>query len=148
MQKCYSAIYIDGETGFHYIKRFSFEPSDNVPTLFISDAPGSSFVELNEDAHPQVLITFGGKHAKREAEAIDVEEFIGKKGFRAKGKRATAFEVESVKFIEPLQKEEDNLPDGLAEGEEPAAAESAEGAPQGEGYAPGSTVEFDEPTLF
>ena len=147
-EKTFSAIYVDGETGFHYIKRFSFEPSDNVPQLFISDAPGSRFVELSEDLHPQALITFGGKHAKRENEAIDVEEFIGKKGFRAKGKRATAFEVESVKFIEPLQKEEpddENLPDSQV-GDSDAKA-SAEGAP-GEGFAPGSTVEFDEPTLF
>ncbi len=146
-EKTFSAIYVDGETGFHYIKRFSFEPSDNVPQLFISDAPGSRFVELSEDLHPQALITYGGKHAKRENEAIDVEEFIGKKGFRAKGKRATAFEVESVKFIEPLQKEEpedENLPDSSSEG----ADASASDAPAGEGFAPGSTVEFDEPTLF
>ena len=105
-------------------------------------------MELSEDLHPQALITFGGKHAKRENEAIDVEEFIGKKGFRAKGKRATAFEVESVKFIEPLQKEDpedENLPDSQV-GDSDAQA-SAEGAP-GEGFAPGSTVEFDEPTLF
>lgn len=146
-QKCYSAIYIDGETGFHYIKRFSFEPNDNVATLFISDAPGSSFVELTEDLHPQALITFGGKHAKREAEAIDVEEFIGKKGFRAKGKRATAFEVESVKFIEPLQKEEDNLPDENSDVENTEGASAQVQGPV-EGFAPGSTVEFDEPTLF
>ena len=147
-EKTFSAIYVDGETGFHYIKRFAFEPSDNVPQLFISEAPGSRFVELSEDLHPQALITFGGKHAKREDEAIDVEEFIGKKGFRAKGKRATAFEVESVKFIEPLQKEDpedENLPDGSSEDADAPA--SAEGA-SGEGFAPGSTVEFDEPTLF
>ena len=146
-EKTFSAIYVDGETGFHYIKRFSFEPSDNVPQLFISDAPGSRFVELSEDLHPQALITFGGKHAKRENEAIDVEEFIGKKGFRAKGKRATAFEVESVKFIEPLQKEEpedENLPDSSSEGADATASETS----SGEGFAPGSTVEFDEPTLF
>ena len=146
-EKTFSAIYVDGETGFHYIKRFAFEPSDNMPQLFISEAPGSRFVELSEDLHPQALITFGGKHAKREDEAIDVEEFIGKKGFRAKGKRATAFEVESVKFIEPLQKEDpedENLPDGLSEDDAAPASDT----PAGEGFAPGSTVEFDEPTLF
>ena len=148
LQKTYSAIYIDGETGFHYIKRFSFEPNDNVATLFISDAPGSSFVELSEDLHPQALITFGGKHAKRENEAIDVEEFIGKKGFRAKGKRATAFEVESVRFIEPLQKEDDTLPDETQDGADFQDQIQQGDADGKEGFAPGSTVEFDEPTLF
>ena len=146
--KCYSAIYVDGETGFHYIKRFSFEPSDNVVSLFISEAPGSRFVELSEDAHPQALITFGGKHAKREDEAIDVEEFIGKKGYKAKGKRATAFEVEGVKFIEPLQKEDDNNPDWAARTDADAVGADVPADGQGEGFAPGSTVEFDEPTLF
>ena len=147
-EKCYSAIYVDGETGFHYIKRFSFEPSDSVTSLFISDAPGSKFVELSEDAHPQALITFGGKHAKREEEAIDVEEFIGKKGYRAKGKRATAFEVESVKFIEPLQKEDDLTPDEVSQDGTDGGQPDASAGGQGEGFAPGSTVEFDEPTLF
>lgn len=149
-QKVYSAIYIDGESGFHYIKRFSFEPSDSVATLFISDAPGSVFVEINEDIHPQALITFGGKHEKREPESIDVEEFIGKKGFKAKGKRATSFEVESVKFIEPLQKEEDE--EGIEEQITPdSPTPDSNGEAKGgsdDGYAPGSVVTFDEPTLF
>ncbi len=105
-QKTYSAIYFDGESKDFYIKRFSFEPSINVVSLFISDAPGSYFVELSDEQFPQVLIEFGGKHEKRLAETIDVEQFIGKKGFKAKGKKATTFEVASIKFIEPLQKDE------------------------------------------
>ena len=105
-------------------------------------------MELSEDAHPQALITFGGKHAKRETEAIDVEEFIGKKGFRAKGKRATAFEVETVRFIEPLQKEEENLPDSSPEGEGTVSQSDVEAANGSAGFAPGSTVEFDDLTLF
>ena len=74
--------------------------------MFISDAPGSYFVELSDEQFPQVLIEFGGKHEKRPAETIDVEQFIGKKGFKAKGKKATTFEVASIRFIEPLQKDE------------------------------------------
>lgn len=105
-QKTYSAIYFDGESKDFYIKRFSFEPSINVVSLFISDAPGSYFVELSDEQFPQVLIEFGGKHEKRPAETIDIEQFIGKKGFKAKGKKATTFEVASIKFIEPLQKDE------------------------------------------
>ncbi|MBQ7998997.1 MAG: DNA gyrase/topoisomerase IV subunit A, partial [Bacteroidales bacterium] len=105
-QKTYSAIYFDGESKDFYIKRFSFEPSINVVSLFISDAPGSYFVELSDEQFPQVLIEFGGKHEKRPAETIDVEQFIGKKGFKAKGKKATTFEVASIRFIEPLQKDE------------------------------------------
>ena len=47
-----------------------------------------------------------GKSAGKEPERIDVEQFIGKKGFRAKGKKVSSLEVKSVQFIEPLVKEE------------------------------------------
>ncbi len=117
--KTYSAIYFDGESKDFYIKRFSFEPSNNMPVLFISDAPGSYFVDLSEDAYPQVLIEFGGKNEKREPETIDVEQFIGKKGFKAKGKKATTYEVASIKFIEPLEKEPSAEEDETAQGQEP-----------------------------
>ena len=52
-----------------------------------------------------------------------------------------------MKFIEPLQKEEDNLPDENADVENTGGS-SVEEQGQVEGFAPGSTVEFDEPTLF
>ncbi len=34
-----------------------------------------------------------------------MEEFISCKSFRAKGKRVTTFEVGSISFVEPLEKE-------------------------------------------
>ena len=70
-------------------------------------------VALSHDLYPQLEITFGGKHAKRAPEKIDVEEFIGAKSFRAKGKRLTNFEVSSIRFIEPLIKEipEEEIPE-------------------------------------
>ncbi len=139
--KTYSAIYFDGESKNYYIKRFGFEPSINATSLFISDAPGSYFVEISDDAYPQVLIEFGGKHEKRPSEKIDVEQFIGKKGFKAKGKKATTFEVASIKFIEPLQKEEaaTELPDN--ELQENQTNDSGNQS----GYSIGDTVDM---TLF
>lgn len=140
-QKTYSAIYFDGESKDFYIKRFSFEPSINVVSLFISDAPGSYFVELSDEQFPQVLIEFGGKHEKRPAETIDVEQFIGKKGFKAKGKKATTFEVASIRFIEPLQKDEP-----VAEVSEEAGSTPENGADNNpESFNIGDTVDM---TLF
>ena len=138
-QKTFSAIYFDGESKDFYIKRFSFEPSINVMSLFISDAPGSYFVALTDDAYPQALIKFGGKHEKRAEETIDVEQFIGKKGYKAKGKKATTFEVASIQFVEPLQKEE-NTADSQDEG----LNSSAENGSQ-ESYSIGDNVDM---TLF
>ncbi len=141
--KTYSAIYFDGESKDFYIKRFGFEPSINAASLFISDAPGSYFVEISDDAYPQVLIEFGGKHEKRPAETIDVEQFIGKKGFKAKGKKATTFEVASIRFIEPLQKEEENAE--LPENEADDNTGSTGNPDNSGGYNIGDTVDM---TLF
>ena len=107
--KTYTALYYDKAVTSFYVKRFSFEISDNTSVSFISEAKGSYLVEISDDKHPQFEITFGGKHEHREAELVDAEEFIGKKGIQAKGKRVSAMDVKSVKFVEPLHKPEDDV---------------------------------------
>ena len=104
--KTYTALYYDGATKCYYVKRFSFVVSDNTPMSFISDAPKSRLVDLSDDLYPQYLVTFGGKSEHREAEAIDAESWIAKKGITAKGKKCHEREIKKVEFIEPLQKEE------------------------------------------
>ena len=105
--KTWAALYFDGASASFYVKRFSFDVSDNTPLSFISEAKGSYLVAVCDDRHPQAEIVFGGKYEHREAEKIDVEEFIAKKGLTAKGKRASQYELKSVRFIEPLVREED-----------------------------------------
>ena len=106
--KTYTALYYDGAAKTFYVKRFSFVESDNSPMLFISDAPKSYLVAISEDKHPQYKCTFGGKSAHKEPECIDAEEWIGKKGITAKGKKCHDREtVKKVEFIEPLVKPED-----------------------------------------
>lgn len=102
----YTAIYFDAEQKYYYLKRFTLEPSAGIQSFIDEDNPNSYLIELCTETYPQVEISFGGKHAKRENEKIDAEEFIGVKSFRAKGKRLTTFEVAKVQFIEPLQKQE------------------------------------------
>jgi topoisomerase-4 subunit A len=107
--KVYTVLYYDKSVTSFYVKRFSFEVSDNTPVTFISDSKGSYLVEICDDKHPQFEITFGGKHEHREMETVDAEEFIAKKGLQAKGKRVSAMDVKSVKFGEPLHKPEDDV---------------------------------------
>ena len=107
--KTYTALYYDGEASAFYVKRFSYTLSDNNPVSFISTGRGSYLVELSEDKHPQIQIKFGGKYAHRSPENIDAEEFIGKKGLTAKGKKCHNYDLDMVCFIEPLHKPEDNI---------------------------------------
>ena len=105
--KTYTALYWDPSVKAFYIKRFSFTISDNTPVSFIAEGKGSYLVDLSDDKHPQVLVTFTGKYEHREPEAIDAEEYIAKKGLAAKGKKCHSLDLKKVEFIEPLVKPED-----------------------------------------
>lgn len=120
VNKVYTALYYDKSIGSFYVKRFSFDVSDNTSVNFISESKGSYLVELSDDLHPQFEITFGGKHEHREAENVDAEEFIAKKGIQAKGKKVSAMDVKAVKFIEPIHKPEDDVKPEESEAENQA----------------------------
>ena len=149
--KTYTALYYDGAAKTFYVKRFSFVESNNTPMLFISDAPKSYLVALSSDKHPQYKCTFGGKSAHKEPECIDAEEWIGKKGITAKGKKCHDREtVKKVEFVEPLVKPEDELQEPEPETIEieiPPIDEEL-GLPVGEITLPAPADEDDGPDLF
>jgi hypothetical protein len=116
----YSVTYFDAEQDYFYVKRFLGELSDK-PMSFIDENPNSYMVEFNDDRFPQLEVVYGGKYSTRPTELIDVEEFIGVKGVKAKGKRVTTYETTSIRFVEPLEKEileeltqESFIPEGVA----------------------------------
>ena len=150
-EKTFSALYYDGPAKAYYIKRFSFEPNAGIAVLFIAEGKGSKLLGLSEDRWPQLEVTFKGKSAGKEPERIDVEQFIGKKGFRAKGKKVSSLEVKSVQFIEPLVKEEPEEeepdlpeePDTPDEPETPTVPDIGTDTPAEPNWS-----NPDEPTLF
>ncbi len=105
--KVYTVLYWDNAAKAYYVKRFSFPESNNTPLLFISEGRGSRMVGISAEKHPSIVVTFGGKNEHREAERIDAEEFIGKKGIMAKGKKCSPYDVKSVAFGEPIVKDDD-----------------------------------------
>ena len=118
--KVYTVLYYDKSVASFYVKRFSFDVSDNTPVSFISDSRGSYLVAISDELHPQFEITFGGKNVNREPEQVDAEEFIAKKGLQAKGKKVSALDVKAVAFIEPLHKPEDDIVEEASEAENQA----------------------------
>lgn len=148
--KTFTALYWDGESKSFYVKRFSFIVSDNTPLSFISDNPKSHLVELSDDLHPQYEISW--KLEDKQPEDVDAEEWIGKKGYAAKGKKCAAKgEVKSVRFIEPLVKEEDKRPEEGAEEPAPIELEMPDGSDLGTDAItdlPDDDMTFEEPTLF
>ena len=103
--KVYSSVYWDAEQKFYYLKRFMIEESEK-PLCFINEHPESKLVSITEVEYPRFEIHFGGKHKNREAEIIEVAEFIGIKSYKAKGKRLTSFTVDNITELEPVVKKE------------------------------------------
>ena len=105
-KKIYTVVYFDAEQQYYYVKRFPSEPVEKAQR-FIDEHPDSYMIILSEHKFPRLEITFGGKHNKREKEIIEVGEFIAVKSDKAKGKRLSAFEVETIKELDPLIADED-----------------------------------------
>jgi topoisomerase IV subunit A len=97
-----TVVYFDGEQKLYYIKRFTTEVSEK-PVRFLDEHPKTRLVLLSENDCPRIEIRFGGKHKKRDPEEVDAESFIAEKGYKAKGKRLTQYEVASVAELKPVR---------------------------------------------
>lgn len=123
--KPWTAVLLDGDNnGFGYVKRFEMEAIKNHRT-FLGDNPKTRLLLLTDQAYPRVLVTFGGNDAFREPMEIDAEQFVGVKGFKAKGKRISTFNIAKVEELEPLRfPEPKNDSDGSDEEEKPKEEEN------------------------
>lgn len=110
--KPWTAVIFDADNqGYPYLKRFQMEANKRHQN-FIGDNPNSKMVLLTDVAFPRILITYGGADASRGTEEVDAEQFVGVKGFKAKGKRLTTWTVDKIEELEPTrfpekEKEED-----------------------------------------
>lgn len=97
-----AALYDADQQGYPYLKRFTFENTSRKQN-FLGDNKENKLILLTYQVYPRVQVTFGGKDNFREPLLIDVDEFIGVKSFKAKGKRITTFEVEKIIELEPIR---------------------------------------------
>ncbi len=99
----YSAIYLNAD-GTHYVKRFQVEDTDKW-LEFISSEENEELIYFNTAWFPQITIKFNNRKLKnnREPETIILHEFIGIKGYKAKGKKLSRYPLLKIE-------EEDSLP--------------------------------------
>ena len=109
--KILSAIYYDAEQQFYYVKRFEIDEPEGKLIRFIGDNPNNKLISVTWVRYPRFEIEFGGKNSARENEIIEVAEFIGVKSWKAKGKRLTNYQVENIKEIGPVIKDEHDKPE-------------------------------------
>lgn len=101
-QKVWTAVLYDADQKYCYLKRFQLEVSSRKQN-FLGDNPKSRLMLLTDEAYPRIAVRFGGGDSFREPLEIDAEEFVGVKGFKARGKRVSNYLVESVEELEPTR---------------------------------------------
>ncbi|MBR0041475.1 MAG: DNA gyrase/topoisomerase IV subunit A [Bacteroides sp.] len=102
--KAWTAILHDADQhNYPYIKRFYFE-SSNRKQNYLGENKNNRLLLLTDEAYPRLEVVFGGHDSFREPLIIDVEEFALLKGFKAKGKRLTTFEIDTINELEPTRK--------------------------------------------
>ncbi len=118
-EKVWTVALVDADQqGYRYIKRFVMETSAK-KVGFIGENPESRLLLISDNVYPRFKVVFGGADKSKPAMEIDVEEFIGVKGIKAKGKRISTFEVGEVIELEPTRWPEPEEEDAEPEDEEP-----------------------------
>lgn len=100
-RKVWTAILDDADQKYPYLKRFGFEPSAK-PQRFLGDNEKSRLLYLSDVEGARVEVTFGGDDSFRPAMEVIAREFVAVKSFRAKGKRLTTWQLDTIRELEPL----------------------------------------------
>ena len=127
----FSVIYIEGETQKHYLKRFTIEAETklNSRASFIGEHPEAKYLGMNTDVMPCLKLSYKVSDAGNSFpdDEVNVEEFIGIKSYKAKGKRLSTREIDSWEFLEPYQPEpSEETSEGAGEIDEPSEEEVPE----------------------
>jgi topoisomerase-4 subunit A len=103
-----TCIYYDGEKDIYFIKRFLLENTVNVQIFMPSEHP-KSFIEnviVANEATAEIIFA-KDKGKEREAETINIDEFIAVKGIKAIGNQFTKFKVKAINITIPEPVEEE-----------------------------------------
>ncbi len=99
--KVWSVAYYDADQKYYYLKRFQLEPSLK-PQSFIGENAKSYLVRVTTVDYPRLEVKFGGEDKERDKMIVEVDEFIGVKSFKARGKRLTTYQVSKINELEPV----------------------------------------------
>ena len=118
--KVWTAILYDADNqGYPYLKRFLMDAAKRKQN-WLSDNPASKLILLTDTVYPRIQVTYGGADEFRGSEEIDAEQFIAVKGFKAKGKRISTWQLAAVEELEPTRyPEEPESPDNPDSQDEP-----------------------------
>lgn len=124
-----SVVYQSAENKSYYIKRFVVDEFDR-KLSFLEEGSGDTMVTYAVDTFPRLEVVYDASANKKiESEIIDVSDFIGVKGYKAKGKRITTAAVKEFRWLDPLPEPEEEPEEELVE--EPEEPNDREGFAEG-----------------
>ena len=100
--KIWTAALYDADQKYYYLKRFQLEAGSRKQN-FLGENPKSRLMLLTDEVYPRIEAVFGGHDAFREPLVLDAEEFIAVKGFKAKGKRISTLEIQTINELDPVR---------------------------------------------
>ena len=100
--KAWTAALFDADQGYPYLKRFQMEAGSKKQN-FLGENTESRLLLLTDEVYPRIEAVSGGHDDFREPLILDAEEFIGVKGFKARGKRVSTYEVGTINELEPTR---------------------------------------------
>lgn len=103
--KIVSALYIEAGSNKPYLKRFIPELIEK-KVNFIGDSPKAKLIDFSLDYKPLVKVLIKPANGKENQKIrIDVDEFIGIKSYKAKGKRLTTDKLVNSTWLKPISDE-------------------------------------------
>lgn len=138
-EKPLSAVYFDSDKKLYMIKRFLVEKSTK-PVEFVPEGEEYQLELVTSDWKPRIQVNYRKKPGEDEAQAeeINVEEFIGVKGVKAKGNILTKDTVNTIDLLEPIPYEPP-----VKEGQEPPTDDGEKEAEEAADSESSTTVELD-----
>jgi topoisomerase-4 subunit A len=143
-KKVISAIYWDGESKQHFVKRFLLETTTVDKEFgFISESIGSrlEFVTTAEDPEVEIEV-IKGKGKEKEKMTVNLEELIDVKGWKALGNRLSQYKVTAIHS--PDQGDQDQADDDQQEEGDESSKKKVPDAPT-EADESGQTSLFAQP---
>lgn len=104
--KVWTAVVFDADnSGYPYMKRFLMEATKRKQS-YLGENKSSRPALLTDVVYPRVMVTFSETDINgnpRTPMEIDAEQFVAVKGFKAKGKRISTWQVGNIEELEPTR---------------------------------------------
>ena len=115
--KVWTAILYDAsQQNLPYVKRFTLD-GGNKRQNCLGDNKENKLIWFSQTPYPRIQVMFGGADAFREPLVLELDEFIGTKSFKARGKRLTPYTIDEITELDPTRQPEPPAQPTMAEGE-------------------------------